>query len=1174
MGKAPDDQREDDWWKNRDSSYYMDGWLATGNIRGVVGVTLTTCYSHDSLNVPPRTNYNLRGHRAEVTIVKWNEPFQKLATCDGSGIIFVWIKHEGRWSIELMNDRSIRVTDFSWSHNGRMAVICYQDGFVLVGSAGGQRYWSSMLDVDATITCGIWSPTDQEVLFGTSNGQIVVIDVNGFRVAEVTIMGGIALTAMCWSCNKFGVETEADSTTSSPEIVRPPPICYYTPLLAASFQNGDLYLMKNYDDISPIVLRTKLKGIKMDWSSNGEVLAVAGVVSEQKGPFNVTTYTNSLFFYTETGHLRLVVPIAYNQSPVSAVTWGHEDRRVFVATGPVIHVGWVTPDAPSLQLLSAIAVYRSLRDLEAISALPLAACLKSLLDSLSTPTIKGHVPDPRQLREFVSKPPPNEVRLQCTMIRRAENDVTTTYTLFLENLGGLVPILRGRRVSKLRPEFVIYDPQAGIPEPPEEPRMEPTRPAPGTSSSESSDIDEGCASPRLPRRRKLKKNQSQQTDDVSSPFHRDPGQSELPEVESLLGPPLLELFPLDVRVIPTYVQGEKLVEITSNIWGTRFKMVGLATWLPEVLGTVSYRTSLLHLQPRQLTMVIKELRGPQPASAHRAMAADLAPTPTFSEDEDDLMDSTACIQSAPIAPMTPKKQRRSLGSSPPLMLMDPLPSCSRSRNLDYGGFLPSEEFLTLEISNERVHTIRLHPSPPSTLPKDSSKPRLKLKDSYAVNGLVQIHPHHNGSSSACGSVSSLSAGLYTSSSPPNSGQESCHSKNSFAPQCSWQSCDKPNEGGSTLTKWGSGTLVGKATSPSYSHVPRWESDLRVKKDGKFSYPGSPVTAVGNRFLFMAHRSHSIGHLNLTDAGSGGNGGATEKKSKPAFLREQRGSFKSRLHGSSDKKKENADFSGKKTSPPSSSKTSNLCNSPKTLPLLTAPHSPFSSPTASTSGFSLGAHSSHKVRLLSEEGPEIRPLPPHLQEHRGSLPDRMPLPPSGPVSRSIPSSPVAARKSAGAKSGRRGLLYSPLLLRKVLRTQFINSSDEESAFSSDDVLSDSSFKDRESFQRAFLHKKLKKRRGRLVADGGLGKEEERPPYREFILHNKAPLWNEVSQVYQLDFGGRVTQESAKNFQIEYHGRQVLQFGRIHDNAYTLDFEYPFSPLQAFAVALANVTQRLK
>lgn len=33
------------------------------------------------------------------------------------------------------------------------------------------------------------------------------------------------------------------------------------------------------------------------------------------------------------------------------------------------------------------------------------------------------------------------------------------YTLYLEYLGGLVPILKGRRISKLRPEFVIMDPK-------------------------------------------------------------------------------------------------------------------------------------------------------------------------------------------------------------------------------------------------------------------------------------------------------------------------------------------------------------------------------------------------------------------------------------------------------------------------------------------------------------------------------------------------------------------------------------------------------------------------------------------------------------------------------------------------------------------------------------------
>lgn len=42
-----------------------------------------------------------------------------------------------------------------------------------------------------------------------------------------------------------------------------------------------------------------------------------------------------------------------------------------------------------------------------------------------------------------------------------ENNVGsgTCYTLYLEYLGGLVPLLKGKRTSKIRPEFVIFDPQ-------------------------------------------------------------------------------------------------------------------------------------------------------------------------------------------------------------------------------------------------------------------------------------------------------------------------------------------------------------------------------------------------------------------------------------------------------------------------------------------------------------------------------------------------------------------------------------------------------------------------------------------------------------------------------------------------------------------------------------------
>lgn len=52
------------------------------------------------------------GGMLQVVLVRWNEPFQKLATCDMEGGIFVWIQYEGRWSVELVNDRGAQVDTF------------------------------------------------------------------------------------------------------------------------------------------------------------------------------------------------------------------------------------------------------------------------------------------------------------------------------------------------------------------------------------------------------------------------------------------------------------------------------------------------------------------------------------------------------------------------------------------------------------------------------------------------------------------------------------------------------------------------------------------------------------------------------------------------------------------------------------------------------------------------------------------------------------------------------------------------------------------------------------------------------------------------------------------------------------------------------------------------------
>ncbi|NXW20478.1 TUB protein, partial [Circaetus pectoralis] len=79
-----------------------------------------------------------------------------------------------------------------------------------------------------------------------------------------------------------------------------------------------------------------------------------------------------------------------------------------------------------------------------------------------------------------------------------------------------------------------------------------------------------------------------------------------------------------------------------------------------------------------------------------------------------------------------------------------------------------------------------------------------------------------------------------------------------------------------------------------------------------------------------------------------------------------------------------------------------------------------------------------------------------------------------------------------------------------------------------------------------------------------------------LHNKTPVWNDDTQSYVLNFHGRVTQASVKNFQIIHDNDPdyiVMQFGRVAEDVFTMDYNYPMCALQAFAIALSSFDSKL-
>ncbi|KAH8332939.1 hypothetical protein KR074_011277 [Drosophila pseudoananassae] len=1422
MGKVPDDIPEDEGWKLNRTNYYQEGWLATGNVRGIVGVTFTTSHCRKNMDYPLRTNYNLRGHRSDVILVKWNEPYQKLASCDSSGIIFVWIKYEGRWSIELINDRNTPVTHFSWSHDGRMALICYQDGFVLVGSVAGQRYWSSMLNLESTITCGIWTPDDQQVYFGTTQGQVIVMDVHGAMVSQVQLSNDVPITSMAWSCEKFKME---EGEEAEPGVTNAAKRSF---VLAVSFQNGYIYLLKSFDDVSPAHINTCLNGalgMVMEWSNSRELLAVAGTLrtgldgakTEDLG--TPSSYTNLVKFYTETGTCLYQAHIPCTSSTVSAITWGHNDKRLFIATGTQVHIAWVSRRVASLQLLCRLEIQASVGSESLLPLLPLPSRIKSLIGNLFAQTIRCCVPDLKSLRDFVSRPPLCSTRLHCTMIRHDDDSNLssgTCYTLYLEYLGGLVPLLKGKRTSKIRPEFVIFDPQVN-----DTPlyfqysaeaksssgsSQSTTTGNSGRTDSSDSDYDERSrfSSPRTPRKKRVRPKRRQQTGDRLSTSGTGGGND----------PDSLD----ELAYVDTLPEQEvKLVEVTSNIWGTKFKIHGLAKTVPANLGQVTYKTSLLHLQPRQMTLVITELRDDFPPGPDPSFNPNI-----FSEDEDDhqhqhqvgsnhhetlpQVNVTSAQEMAALKPPMMPQRRLTEGASAPLIApMSPRPNriLARHKNsLTVNGSergvgnspglspLARAESYDDDSSNESQEagasacqstTVLLHQAPsngsgPSCSSKSITRPKTisSFKNSYS----------RSSSNSSCQSRHAISP-LYCDGAVPTLQSP----KNAVAPSdIIFERPAVPAAGQTTLMSYSSNAdyannvvqvknaLMSEPVRSANSHVNPVPLNLNLNLERmdarvKCMVPSSSSSSAGNAaasskrkdMLYIDEetqsptpttssnsmkrtptvvsiapalpdsitRSCSVGYLDsvaITPSDEALSALRKDAPNKRLILVDKRRNRRKKQQ-QEDARRHKLQQTGKSKSLDScdllslqtklsskdheqvvrklqeisdssacSSAANTLCfkcrnnmnpssackrcqpstgsvldeitaaavssiEPPKETPAAVqakpAPKKRFDVITSFTDsplftrkhrfGYgrnkeSAGTENSTPVLGRKQDNSfsfvkqlsEVRwrrKDPPQNQVNGASnsstlerqqpessgaacgtveatpveakasvslhtqalttleniisrlrdLDEGRLTPPSTPqrLPRSSPASPAASKKNKRQQSNSpiRHILNSPLLNRRQRKKQsIIESSDDEgnqtngSGEESNNAGNGKQYRDLETFQKAQLRQKLK--RGKIEPNGSASCANPAPVRREFVMHNKAPMWNEMSQVYQLDFGGRVTQESAKNFQIEFRGKQVMQFGRIDGNAYTLDFQYPFSALQAFAVALANVTQRLK
>ncbi|GFP90807.1 tubby-like F-box protein 14 [Phtheirospermum japonicum] len=104
----------------------------------------------------------------------------------------------------------------------------------------------------------------------------------------------------------------------------------------------------------------------------------------------------------------------------------------------------------------------------------------------------------------------------------------------------------------------------------------------------------------------------------------------------------------------------------------------------------------------------------------------------------------------------------------------------------------------------------------------------------------------------------------------------------------------------------------------------------------------------------------------------------------------------------------------------------------------------------------------------------------------------------------------------------------------------------------------------------------------MAGGGSNEDDKSRP---LVLKNKAPRWHEQFHYWCLNFRGGVTIASVKNFQLIAvvklpppppqldHDKNILLFGKVGKDMFMMDYRYPLSAFQAFAICLSSFDTKL-
>ena len=241
----------------------------------------------------------LKYHSDDISLLTWNDNYNKLTTCDKSGVIVVWKFTDNKWETEMINNREqSTVTDIKWNRQGQYLCFIYEDGHAIVGTVDGNRSWGN--DIRNSLYLIEWSPDGTILLLASRNENITILASSGQQLGVMEIeenLKNIELASISW-WSKYIDENKIITLQKH---------------LMLAFVNGDILLYDDENDMNPIYIKSNLKQItKAEWNINGDAFAICGFVNEGDTKGCLSLYNSSGEFIKQIKINEPIVCISFN----------------------------------------------------------------------------------------------------------------------------------------------------------------------------------------------------------------------------------------------------------------------------------------------------------------------------------------------------------------------------------------------------------------------------------------------------------------------------------------------------------------------------------------------------------------------------------------------------------------------------------------------------------------------------------------------------------------------------------------------------------------------------------------------------------------------------------------------------------------------------------------------